>query len=450
MSAISFQEISRLNARQYRAMSLQHLRNGTIMNTMGPSGGGKTKISEQISAGITQADLAGAPAFAKWVDDNDQPLTGVIDVLINCASLDEYKWPGMAMPSDQTIDIESAREQFGVADFFEGSVTLSTTTQPVWFARTLKVARDNPDKVIRVVLDEINTASPAFQAQIMETLTEKRTDGWQFEPDVADRLCFCLMGNRPEDLPPTFFFAGPLARRTFHYHLEITTKEFLEHIEKNGNTNAYVHHALQQNPNLLFVQGVNDNGGISALDPTGESGADTTAVANGLCPRMWEQLSCGLNDMISRGLPLEDMLLMASGTMPRAALTVISTAITLADAFAPMEEILRAPETCAVAKSPLEQAMHVRLLSLQIEHLTVDQAADLVVYIHRMDKSVQAAVASIASRRAAIVSGNAKAVAALQVVREATQDGLIRSVLASVGVETKNAPAKPSVIDLNI
>ena len=407
--ALSVSEIETLSGPVVNKMMQLHLANGTIPNILATTGATKTARQKAFCESITAADIARYPAYEQENHRRKQagqpPLQGVLHLFINCAPYDEYKFAGMDMPTDVKITAEQG-DEMGLAPWMQGNATLGTTAQPMWFGYIMYWAAQYPDHIIRVTFDEVNLPSIEMQGQMLELFDFKRVGLWAFPEAVAARLAFCCLGNLPSDQASRWRFSGPLANRVWTYSLKVSVDEVLDYIDKQGDANPYVYHALKQHGDaLLFASGVIEGGGegnasvVPGLNGNmGEHDDEEvqgmlTPVINGLSPRAWHQMAQALNTAGHLGMDTDDMLLSAHGRAPRQVVAAIRVAVQLAETFAPMDEILADPIEAKLDDNPLTQAMQLRFMLPALVNVEPDDCANLIYYVKRMHKGVQSTFA---------------------------------------------------------
>lgn len=396
--SVSLAETATVSGKELDSVMEFHMMNGTSACVFGPSGTSKTKRQFGFAKAITEEKIDSWPRFAEQNERRESEgrpkLQGVETVLISCPAYDEYKMSGLDIPTTVKMDAAEAQELMGNAPWLKDIVTLGTSAQPVYFAEIMHQARENPDKIIRVILDEINAAVPMMQSQILQLVTDHRIGNWMFPPEVSERLCFVFLGNRPEDNPSDFNFIGPLAMRVWSYQLQLTTTEFLEHLDSVGKSNPWVHNVLTEHPQLLFVSGVGENGEVPGLAGLTGNADDYTVdpdfaepVVNGLAPRCWLEIADMMNNQDVLGVPVEQQLLTISGRAPKAVIEAVRVATKLAENFSTLEQILDNPAGAKLPKQPLLQSMQVRYMLPQLRRMAPSDLDSLKVYLARFNES---------------------------------------------------------------
>lgn len=407
--ALSISEIETLSGPDVNTMMRLHLANGTIPNILATTGATKTARQKAFCEGISGADIQNYPTYQDEIHrrkrDGLRPLEGVLHLFINCAPYDEYKFGGMDMPTDVKVSAEEG-DEMGLAPWMKGMATLGTTAQPMWFGYIMYWAKQYPNHIIRVTFDEVNLAPLEMQGQMLELFDFKRVGLWAFPSDVAARLAFCCLGNLPSDQASRWRFSGPLANRVWTYSLRVTVDEVLDYLDKQGDSNPYVYHALKQHgDSILFASGVIEGGGegnasvVPGLNGhMGESSDEDvqgmlTPVINGLSPRAIHQMATALNTAAHLGMDKDSMLLSIHGRAPRQVVAAIRVSVELAETFASMDAILADPVHVKLDDNPLTQAMQLRFMLPALAGIEPDDTPNLIHYVKRMHKGVQSTFA---------------------------------------------------------
>lgn len=399
--SVSLSEVTSVTGAELDELSLLHIMNGTTLCGLGPSGTSKTFRQRKLEASINEIMIDSWPRFAgqnaERVEQGRPKLNGCTGMIMSAPAYDEYKLPGLDIPTTVRMSAEEAQETMGNAPWLSDVVTLGTSAQPVYFAELMYLARNNPDHIIRVGIDEINAAVPMMQSQILQLISEHRIGNWVIPKEVSDRLSFYLLGNRPEDNPSDFTFIGPLAHRVWSYQLVLTASEFLDHLDSVGKGNPWVHTVLKEHPQLLFVNGVGENGEVPGLSGlTGNADDQTVApefdqpVINGLSPRGWTQIAEMMNNCDAMGVNVKQQLMAISGRAPKAVIEAVRVATKLAENFSTLEQVLDNPSGARLPKQPLLQSMQVRYLLPQLRRMNEKDLASLKVYLARFNESTMA------------------------------------------------------------
>lgn len=248
----------------------------------------------------------------------------------------------------------------------------------------LKDDGQTPYKGWLIFLDELPSASKAVQAAAYKLILDKMVGQYDLHPNVA----IMSAGNKMTDRAIVNSMGTAIQSRLVHLELAVNHKEWMDWAAA-ADVDSRIMGFLSYKTTLLH-----------SFSPDHQ---DRTFP----CPRTWEfasKLSKG------RDIGLDDLPLFA-GVVGQGAAQEYVTFAELWQSLPRIEEIIRSPQTVAIAQ---EVSTQFAIASYVADHITETNADQVVIFLNRLPVEMQVVSYRIAATRKPALAANQNVYGALQ------------------------------------